>query len=108
MTLPLTNMFDDSFENAYKSTPAGMAHLSGSGPDNRTCRECECYYFKGGKASYYAGSNKHSANGLKPGKCRKYRELMKREGGSFPHHSRACKHFSEAEQPPVAVKTWGF
>ena len=94
-------MFDEQFENAHKRTPPGMAYLTGTGPSGRTCRECERFKVNG----YYAASNKHAPNGMKPGRCGKYRELTKQEGAAFPHNTMACKYFVAAEKILAAV--WG-
>ena len=106
MTIPLTNMFDDSFENAYKSTPAGMAHLSGGGPDSRTCRECAKFHYDKGKAEYWAASNKLLANSLKPARCSKFKEMTKSKGDKFPASSRACKYFELSDNPHPATRLW--
>ena len=106
MTLPLTDMFDKTFEQAYRMTAPGMAHLAGSGPDNRTCRECLSFYFDKGKPEYWASSNKSTPNGLKPARCAKYKALSQVEGQKFPNNMPACKHFEDNPAPPSQHSGW--
>ena len=104
MTIPLTNMFDADFENAYKRTPPGMAHLSGTGPE--TCRECRRFHYDRNKPEYWAASNKLLANSLKPGRCSKFRELTRTKGAKFPASTRACKYFELSDNPPPITRVW--
>ena len=102
----LTDMFGE-WDQAYRKTHPGQAHLAGSGPESKTCRECAHFTNEG---RYSANSAKHPGNGLKPGYCRKYTALMKKKGPKFPHAARACRHFEQHLNPPVAVlgkKHWG-
>jgi hypothetical protein len=79
-------------EAQIKATPDGMAHWAGSGPDNRSCRECN--FFEG--RDYYA-----NGGGLKPAPCRKYQMLRNgRRGGRIPWYTKACKYFEENPYPP--------
>lgn len=95
-----TKMFDDVAELGMKNTPPGMAHWSGTGPEGTSCRECALYTFEG---RYTSGSKTHPAGGLKPGRCRKYHQLMKRKGKPFVHSKPSCKHFERNPNPPMAV-----
>lgn len=106
--LPLTDMFDSSFESAYRKTPPGMAHLAGSGPAGRVCRECTRFYFEKGKPEYWAASNKVCGNTLKPARCSKFREMTKVKGAKFPAETPACKYFEQSDSPPSATKVWRY
>lgn len=106
MTEHLTKMFDDSFEEAFKKTPPGMAHLAGTGPTGRRCCQCERFYYDKGKPEYWAVSNKLAANTLKPARCGKYREMTKQKGAKFPAHTPACKYFEKSPNPPPMTRSW--
>lgn len=83
------------------ATPDGMAFWSGTGPSNKTCRECA---FFDHQKSYYA---KRGIGGgaLKPAKCRKYAALACQNGGDIPHETRSCKYFEKAaDVPPIVSK----
>lgn len=95
--MAFTSMFGE-WETAYRKTFPGQAHLAGSGPEGKTCRECRLFSNEG---RYSANSAKHPPNSLKPGHCRKYTVLMKRQGAKFPHSARACRHFEQNETPPA-------
>lgn len=90
----LTLMYHE--DRAVGNTHPGMAHFAGTGPDNRTCREC-CEWHQLG---YYAASNKKHGPTLKPGGCRKYAELMKKEVQKVPHSASVCRWFVENQSPP--------
>lgn len=96
-----TQMFDPVSEAGMKTTPPGMAHWSGTGPDGKTCRECAHYTNEG---RYTATSKGHATGQLKPGRCLKYQSLTKRKGAKFPFIKLACKHFQQHPNPPVAVE----
>lgn len=97
MTAQLLGSFDPDFDRALTQTHEGQAHLAGSGPAGRTCRECLLWAFDGYHAT---GGLNRVAGALKPATCGKYRELMRRAGKAIPHHAKACRHFQENPQPP--------
>ena len=81
-----------------KNTHAGQAHWAGSGPEGRTCRECNFYK----TAGHYANSGKRPRQ-LKDARCNKFRQLMgKKSGAPIPHHAKACRFFDENPSPPAA------
>ena len=96
-----TRMFDDETERGMRVTPPGMAHWSGTGPEGTTCRECNFYSYEG---RYASNSKKHSAGGLKPGRCKKFKQLMNKKGATFAHSKASCRHFEVHPNPPVAVE----
>jgi hypothetical protein len=57
---------DKTFEQRLRSTYPGMAHLAGSGPPGRTCRECE--FFRG--RDYYAKDQLAVSESVKAGPLR--------------------------------------
>jgi hypothetical protein len=84
------------FDRVARATYPGMAHFAGSGPPQKTCRECA--FFDHAKNDYYA-SGKHRGR-IKPAKCRKYRALMSVVGARIPHDAAACRHFNQADPAP--------
>lgn len=72
-------------------TYAGQAHLAGTGPAGKTCRECE--HFKGD--GYNVGS------GLpRPGRCQKFMAMMNSAyPPKIPAAAAACKYFVPATEP---------
>jgi len=90
----------DEYERKFKHTHPGMAHLAGTGPAGKTCRECEHFLSDG----HYAKSGKHGG-ALKPGQCCMYTSLMRAKGPNVPHYALACRHFGPvvgAPQEPSA------
>ncbi len=100
MTDHQTEMFDATAAKGWRETPAGMAHWVGTGPANRTCRECK--FFKWG-GRYASKGGYHTTGELKPAKCQKYKTLMRREGPPIKHNLLACKYFEEDGSAPSAV-----
>ena len=83
----LTDMFDAVSERGHRTTPAGMAHWSGSGPAGKTCRDCAL--FKANKSG-------------PQGKCTKFAALMRAtrrrwHWSEFPGSVSACKAFSPTD-----------
>lgn len=101
--MKLTRMFDERSEQGMVSTPPGMAHWKGSGPRDKTCRECEHYELD--KTS--SGHIKRNVVGeLKQGRCLKYKQLIGRSSAwpRLKHSLPACKYFEAAERPVAAFE----
>src|ERR1700726_3719242 len=61
----------------------GMAHFAGTGPNGKTCGQCEFW-----------GYQVTTKKGLKfQFRCKKYNELMKKDGGIIPGLTLACKYW---------------
>ena len=96
--MKLTEVYDPRFRIEKGRTVPGMAHWAGGGPEGKTCRECDFYTFEG----YWSPSSKKTANGLKDGRCRKYKEMMMgKKGVKFDYRSKACKFFELNPKPPA-------
>lgn len=94
-------VLDSGFEQTRLQTWPGMAHFAGTGPNAKSCRQCNSWMGCGVEHGYYANGGKHKG-GVKPRPCEKYQELMGGETGpAIPHDARACKYFSENPQPPA-------
>jgi hypothetical protein len=69
-----------------------MAHWGGSGPKQKTCRQCTHWQFDG-----YRGYD----DMLKPAPCAKFLAMMNVAAGPrVPPQARACKYFEEKSAPP--------
>jgi len=86
----------DRVDNRAANTHIGMAYFAGTGPSNKTCRECA--FWRDGKHLYFHTGSKR---GLKPVSCGKFRRMMGRKGLAVPHEASACKYFEQAENPPA-------
>lgn len=83
-----------ALERNIRKSFAGMAHFAGTGPDDKTCRECQFWRSEG-----------WSAGGpLKAGACAKFRQMMQKPGPKVPHSASACKYFDENPMPPQAFQ----
>jgi hypothetical protein len=93
---------ENRHEQAIRNTYIGMAHLAGSGPEGRTCREC-IHYGSMGKwgdrqgPGYYSESDPLKANQLKQGRC--FYAIPHKSPRRFPHDARACRFFEASETP---------
>ena len=94
----LTNPYGEKGK-LYAQTYDGMASWAGTGPEDKTCRECGLYRMKG----YYSVNGKYGGM-LKPGTCAKFAVLMKMSGPSFPYHAKACNKFEQSSNPPPVNK----
>ena len=80
---------DAAFGQTYK----GQAHIAGSGPHGKTCRQCVYFTGKG----YY--TKNHC---LKDGRC-EY-PIPGKAPKTFPHYAKACRFFEMSPTPPTAQK----
>ena len=96
--MKLTPMFGD-YDKAYAKTAPGMAHLAGSGPKGKTCRECIEYQC--GKR-YKSDGGGHGKGQLMPGKCMQFVKLRqsRKPWPAFPYWMAACRHFVQNPDPP--------
>lgn len=92
---------DPAMETKRQQTYPGMAHFARSGPEGRTCRQCQSWTGCGGETGYYAKKGMYGGM-VKPRSCSTYRDLMQGEvGPGVPHTAMACKYFSKNETPPT-------
>jgi hypothetical protein len=70
----------------------GMAHFAGTGPNGKTCGQCEFW-------GYQVNTHK----GLKfQFRCKKYNELMKKDGGIIPGLTLSCKYWEAKFVEPTS------
>jgi hypothetical protein len=92
---------DDQEETLRQATQThiGMAHFAGTGPVDKTCREC-VYWMKRGK--WTKADLMIDGRVPEPSPCRRYRNLLNlpnRGLPAVPHDAAACKWFGQAERP---------
>ena len=92
---------------AIAGTFLGQAHIAGTGPCGKTCRECAFWgVLKKGEIyppSRFAKSNKEFAGLMRKGGCHKpMRNKSKRR---FPHDAAACRLFEQNTNPPPVKET---
>jgi hypothetical protein len=85
-------------ENA---THYGMAHWGGTGPADRTCREC-LFWAPVSKSPRY---KREYGGDLRDRRCRKYTHLTHGVlGVAVPHYAASCNFFQPADNPPPVDK----
>lgn len=85
-----TKPYDPQLQAQIDATMPGMAHWAGTGPTDRTCRECR-----------HSGNVKRDKAGfIKSITC------SKGSGKPFRHACAACKHFVLFEGKPPDIKIW--
>lgn len=97
------------FDERFRATFLGQAHLAGTGPDNATCRECKFWHVWRGTAStrqpappgHYAKTNKERAGQLKRANCNY--AIPHKAKRRIPHHAKACRFFERSDNPPALV-----
>lgn len=88
----------------------GQAHIAGTGPEGKTCRECRFWHawkwrklVGGGKEliaadpGYFGKKHKLQPLGLKKAKCN--RPILNKANRLIPHGAKACRLFEPAEHP---------
>lgn len=73
----------------------GMAYFAGTGPDGKTCKDCE-------HRGYYRQSEKWSeerncwvTNSYRVQKCAQFKSMTGRHGADVAADCRACKYFQQ-------------
>lgn len=98
-------------DEALLKTFLGQAHIAGTGPDGKTCREC-VFFHKwqkekiGGQIvdravppGYYSIKYKQDPLGLKKARCN--RPILNKANRLIPHSAGACRLFEQSENPPA-------
>lgn len=92
-------------EAGIRATFLGQAHIAGTGPDGKTCRECAFYGLYLGREivdpGHYSKKDKTRAGLLKNGSCHRFKHLKSNK--RFTHEAKACLLFEQCENPPAAV-----
>lgn len=87
---------------ALLKTFIGQAHIAGTGPEGKTCRDCQYWQSKDPKRARYSFKHAAKPGELKPSRC-KY-PIMNKAPRTIPHDAGACRFFEQADQPlPVKI-----
>ena len=116
VALHLTDGHGPDLSAALKETQPGMAHIAGTGPEGKTCRECvhwgvpkrirnddgELVEPKPGTIQPYA----YGPGGeLRKRRCLRFKRLMGGVNGkTVPHYLSACRHFDATSNPPPILE----
>ena len=94
----------------------GQAHIAGTGPEGRTCRECAFWHhwtrvvdeqtkiidYVPRKVGYYSAKHPERPLELKKGHCN--RPILNKAVRLVPHYAQACRLFEPCEQPQPIMK----
>jgi hypothetical protein len=100
------------FDSPIRETFLGQAHIAGTGPEGRTCRECVSWHqWKYDKSrddfipcSPGFFSKRHKAHPLEPKKAYCTRPIANKAKRLIPHSAKSCRLFEPAEKPVPARK----
>lgn len=100
------------FDHPIRDTYLGQAHIAGTGPVGKTCRECiHWHQWKFSKAAdefipappgYF--SKRHKVHPLEPKKAYCNRPMLNKPKRLIPHTAKACRLFEASEKPMPASK----
>lgn len=74
----------------HQRSHKGQAHFAGTGPGNKSCRECVSWQHTG----------QYDGKGPKPARCRQFQTLTGKQGPNVPHTAYSCKYFQQNPNPP--------
>jgi len=100
------------FDHPIRETFLGQAHIAGTGPDGKTCRECAHWHqwkFSKAKNDYVPCppgfyGKRHKITPLEPKKAYCNRPILNKAKRLIPHAAKSCRLFEQAEQPLPARK----
>lgn len=101
------HLCQDAQDAKIARTYVGQAHIAGTGPADKTCRECVFFGRGYRKDGTLAPPSHHPVTGhlqgaLKLGRC--FKVMPNKAGNAFPHEATACRHFEQNPEPPAAQK----
>lgn len=106
------HLTEAKFDTPIRETYLGQAHIAGTGPQGKTCRECEHWHqWKYSKAkedyvpcpSGYNGK-RHKTAPLEPKKAYCNRPTLNKAKRLIPHHAKSCRLFVAADHPMAAKR----
>lgn len=99
------------FDGAIRETFLGQAHIAGTGPEGKTCRECVHWCVirtrKDGRGNYatvyeppgYNGE-RHKSNPLELRRAGCQYPIANKARKRIPHNAKACRFFEDKPTPP--------
>ena len=108
------HMTPAEFDGALQKTYLGQAHIAGTGPEGKTCRECRWFFIpdverwvivkKTGVGAYKTDkASTHDKEGMHR-KMRCNRPILNKAKRRFTPFAQACRLFEQAEAPHPAIK----
>ncbi|MEZ2132716.1 MULTISPECIES: hypothetical protein [unclassified Sinorhizobium] len=104
------HMTSNEVHRPIAETFLGQAHIAGTGPEGKTCRECvfwHCWKFRkvpgGGieeipvEPGYFG--KRHASKPLELKKAHCNRPILNKASRLVPHHAKACRLFEKDENP---------
>lgn len=103
------NMKGAEFDDKIRQTYLGQAHIAGTGPEGKTCRECAYWYAmkrSDPDARPYSpmvpshpgyNSHRHATAPLEAKKAKCNRPIANKPSKPIPHHALACRLFVQEE-----------
>lgn len=98
-------------DDAVRGTYLGQAHIAGTGPEGRTCRECIHYWPKGyddggnfGERREFAYCGRGDDGPLHLADARCNRPILNKADRVYPHCAKACRLFELNESAPPATR----
>jgi len=97
-------------------TYLGQAHIAGTGPEGKTCRECVFWCLKRFRKNPFGGydehmiqpgyfSKNHKLHPLEIKKAKCTRPIMNKANRLIPHSAKACRLFEPSDNPSPAKKS---
>ena len=86
----------DLIEGTYR----GQAHIAGTDPEGRTCRQCIHWGLADGIEVLATGYNPKGE--INQGRCNTL--TARKSNALFPHFAKACRLIEESEDPPPAKR----
>ena len=86
-------------------THLGQAHIAGTGPEGKTCRECSHWFNRDGNGRLCAAKYQGDGSGtlhLQGARCN--RPILNKADRLVPHNADACRLFEQEESPPPASR----
>jgi hypothetical protein len=110
------HLTEAKFDGQIRDTFLGQAHIAGTGPSGRTCRECRYWHAWKNKNNspfsenpptpvppgYFSKSHDENPNGLKKARCN--RPVLNKAKKAIPHFAKSCRLFEENPEPPPIVR----
>lgn len=97
---------------AIRATFLGQAHIAGTGPAGKTCRECifwhawtrvkvgQSYESQPAPPSHFSFKHDKHPGELKRARCNF--PIANKAKRAIPHHANACRKFEASDAPPPA------
>lgn len=86
-----------------RDTALGQAHIAGTGPEGKTCRECAKWFNvnrAGDRVDHMYTAPGEDLVEVRPALC--HHPIANKAYRRVPHDAKACRFFKQEDEPPVA------